>query len=120
MFCVKQGEGKIYAPADGKTSQLTDTLHAVGIEAGGGNEILIRVGVDTVEMKGDGFTARVKQGQNVKKGDLLPTMNLSKISAVGYAATVIMAVVNMDDFASIDPVASGTVQPGDAVFRIFQ
>lgn len=115
---VEPDEGTVYAPVDGKISQLTDTLHAVGIEARGGIEILIHVGVDTVEMKGDGFTAKVRQGQDVKKGDLLLTMDLGKISAAGHAATVIMAVTNTDDFASVEPVAGGAVQPGDAVLRV--
>lgn len=114
---VEPSEGKVYAPVDGKITQLADTLHAIGIEAGG-MEILIHVGVDTVEMNGDGFTNSVKEGQTVKKGDLLLTMDLDKIRAAGHATTVIMAVTNTDDFAGVDEVASGVVQPGDDVLRV--
>ncbi|MCI9036307.1 MAG: PTS glucose transporter subunit IIA [Oscillospiraceae bacterium] len=114
---VAPEEGKVFAPIDAKITQLTDTLHAIGMEAGG-MEILIHVGVDTVEMNGDGFTNSVKEGQMVKKGDPLLTMDLGKIQAAGHATTVIMAVTNTDDFASVDEVASGAVQPGDDVLRV--
>lgn len=114
---INPDEGRVYAPVDGRISQLADTLHAVGMEAFG-MEILIHVGVDTVEMGGDGFSNMVTAGQNVKKGDLLLTMDLDKISAAGYAATVIMAVTNSDDFASAEAVAAGEVLPGADVLRI--
>lgn len=110
-------EGKVYAPADGKISQLTDTLHAIGIEASG-VEILIHVGVDTVEMNGDGFANMVKMGDTVKRGDLLLTMDLQKIRDAGHAATVIMAVTNSDEFASVEAAASGMLQPGADVLCI--
>jgi len=114
---VEPSEGKVYAPVDGKISQLTDTRHAIGLEAGG-MEILIHVGIDTVEMNGDGFTNTVKLGQFVKKGDLMLTMNIDKIRAASHAATVIMAVTNSDDFASVEEIGSGSVQPGDGVLLV--
>ena len=63
-------EGKIYAPADGEITQAPDSGHALGIMTTAGVEVLIHVGVDTVEMKGDGFSPKVKEGDKVKKGDL--------------------------------------------------
>lgn len=110
-------EGKVYAPIDGKISQLTDTLHAVGMEAGG-MEILIHVGLDTVDMKGDGFTNAVKMGQSVKKGELLLTMDLEKIRAAGHPATIVTAITNADEFASVEAVAERTVMPGDEMLRV--
>ena len=114
---VEPAEGKVYAPVDGKISQVTDTMHALGIEAAG-MEILIHVGVDTVDMNGKGFTNKVKLGQSVKKGELLLTMDLDEIKAAGHPATVIMAVTNSDDFASVEPVASGAVEPGSDVLKV--
>ena len=111
------GEGRVYAPIDATVTQLTDTLHAVGLEAGG-MEILIHVGVDTVEMNGEGFTNTVKEGQQVKKGELLLTMDLDKIREAGHPATVILAVTNTDDFAGVEETGSGAVQPGDGVLRV--
>ena len=114
---VDPAQGKVYAPVDGKISQLADTLHAVGIQAGE-MELLIHVGVDTVDMKGDGFKSMVKLGQTVKKGDVLLTMDLDKIHAAGHPATVILAVTNSDDFASVEPVASGDVKAGADLMRV--
>ena len=113
---VEPSEGKVFAPVDGKISQLTDTLHALGMEADG-MEILIHVGVDTVDMDGDGFANTVELGQQVKKGDLLLTMDLEKIRAAGHPTTVIMAVTNSDDFSAVRPVASGQVQPGSTLLE---
>lgn len=109
--------GKVFSPMDGKISQLADTLHAVGIEAEG-VELLIHVGIDTVEMKGDGFKSHVKEGQTIKKGDLLLTMDLAKIKAAGHPATIMVAVTNSDDLASVEAVASGHLKPGDNLMRL--
>ena len=114
---IDPADGRVYSPVDGKVTQLTDTLHAVGLEAGG-MEVLIHVGVDTVEMNGDGFTNAVKLNQNVKKGDLLLTMDLEKVRAAGHPTTIIMAVTNSDDFASVEVVGSGQLQPGDDLIRV--
>ena len=59
---IDPSEGKVYAPCDGEITQAPDTLHAFGITTPGGVEVLIHVGVDTVEMKGDGFESKVKLG----------------------------------------------------------
>ncbi len=110
-------DGKICAPADGEVSQLTDTLHALGLTCGG-VEVLIHAGVDTVEMKGDGFAVLVREGQTVKRGDALMTMDLQKVRDAGHPATVIVAVTNTDDLGSVEIAASGTLQPGDELMRI--
>lgn len=109
---VEPETGKVYSPMDGRISTLADTLHAIGIEAEG-VELLIHVGIDTVAMKGDGFKSHVKEGQTVKKGDLLLTMDLEKIKAAGHPATIMVAVTNSDDLASVEAVASGQLRPGD-------
>ena len=118
-FCcgVTPDNGNVYAPVDGVISQLADTLHAVGIEAGG-VELLIHVGVDTVEMKGSGFTSHVREGQAVKKGDLLLTVDLAKVKAAGHPTTIMVAVTNSDDLASVEAEGSGAVQPGDTLMRL--
>lgn len=114
---VAPSEGGVYAPMDGRITQLTETLHAVGLEAGG-IEVLIHMGVDTVDMNGDGITGTVRAGQSVKKGDLLLTADLERIRAAGHADTVIMVVTHTDDFASVEETASGTIQAGETLLRI--
>ena len=111
-------EGKVFAPADGEITQAPDSGHALGILADGGVEILIHVGVDTVEMKGDGFSPKVKVSDKVKKGDLLLEMDLAKIAAAGHPAVVITVVTNTDDYKDVEVVASGAVEAGADLIKI--
>ena len=115
---IEPSEGKIYAPVDGKISQLADTLHAIGLETAGGIEVLIHVGIDTVDMNGDGFRGAVKEGAFVKAGDLLLTVDLDKIRAAEHAATVITVVTNSDDFSAVIPAASGEVSASDMLLQV--
>ena len=114
---IEPETGKVYAPMDGTISQLADTLHAIGIEAGG-VELLIHVGIDTVAMKGEGFTSHVKEGQAVKKGELLLTMDLEKIKAAGHPATIMVIVTNSDDLTSVEAAASNKLMPGDQLMLL--
>lgn len=109
---IEPETGKVYSPMDGTIVQLADTLHAVGIEAGG-VELLLHVGIDTVAMNGDGFKSHITEGQTVKKGDLLLTMDLEKIKAAGHPATIMVIVTNSDDLASVEASASSKLMPGD-------
>lgn len=115
---IDPSEGEVFAPISGKVVQLADTLHAVGIEGDGGVEVLVHVGVDTVEMNGDGFSGKVKEGDFVKKGQLLLTMDLEKIHAANHPATVINIITNTGDFASVECVASGNIEPETDMLRI--
>ena len=81
-------------------------------------DLLIHCGVDTVEMKGQGFTVAVKLGQKVKKGDTLLTMDLEAVKAAGHPTTIITAVTNSDDFAKVEPAKTGPVQVGDDVLSV--
>lgn len=114
---IEPEDGRIYAPADGTVIQLTPTLHAIGLSIGD-MEILIHAGIDTVAMDGEGFTNQVREGQTVKQGDLLMTMDLEKVHAAGYPATVITIVTNSDDFSSVSTEAGGTVRAGDPLMRV--
>lgn len=109
---IDPSEGKVFAPVDGSVTQVPDTLHALGIQADNGTEILIHVGVDTVEMKGEGFKSTLKVGDHVSKGQLVLEMDLAKIAAAGHPAVVITVVTNSDDYASVELVAEGAVEPG--------
>lgn len=110
-------EGKVYAPIDGKIVQLADTLHAIGIESHG-IELMIHIGIDTVDMNGDGFSSAVKVGQTVNKGSLLMTMDLDKIRAVGHPTIVIVIVLNANKFSSVIEIGSGFVETGNDVLQI--
>lgn len=86
--------GLVVAPCDGEISTVTDTLHAIGLVSAEGMEVLIHVGIDTVNMKGDGFEAFVSAGDKVKAGQKLLTFDLNKIRAAGYSTTTAVLVAN--------------------------
>lgn len=111
-------DGRIYAPADGEVSMVFDTLHAVTLTTEKGTEILIHVGLDTVNLKGEGYESHVKAGDKVKKGDLLLTADLEKIKAAGYDIVTPVVVCNTDDYAAVSGKAGNDVQAGDALIEI--
>ena len=115
---VIPAEGRICAPADGKIDMVFDTLHAVSMVTDYGAEVLIHVGLDTVKLKGDGFTGHVKAGERVKKGDLLLEVDLDKVKAAGYDIITPVLVCNTDDFASVEGLYGKDVVPGDDVIAI--
>ena len=95
---IEPEDGVCVAPADCTVTQVTDTKHAVGIMTEDGAEILIHVGMDTVEMKGDGFTCKVKEGDKVSCGQTLLTFDLNKIKAAGHPTTTAFVLTNPDDY----------------------
>lgn len=117
-IAIRLEEGKIYAPADGTVTSLFPTHHAVGMESSRGAEILIHVGLDTVQLGGKYFTAHVQEGQPVKKGDLLLTCELDQIAAAGYETITPMIVTNSDDYKEVLAAAEGVTEPGAELLRI--
>lgn len=117
-IAVKPSEGVVYAPADAEVTIAFATGHAYGLKTAKGAEILIHVGIDTVSMNGDGFDQKVAQGDKVKAGDLLGTFDAAKIAAAGLDDTTMVIVTNTADYASVTPVAEGTVAKGDAVIEL--
>lgn len=115
---VKPSEGVVYAPADAEVTIAFATGHAYGLKTANGAEILIHVGIDTVSMNGDGFDQKVAQGDKVKAGDVLGTFDAAKIAATGLDDTTMVIVTNTADYASVIPVAEGTVAKGDAVIEL--
>lgn len=99
-------EGVVYAPVSGTITATTPTVHAFGITADSGEEVLIHVGVDTVEMKGDGFTALVEQNQRVEVGQPLMTFELDKVKDAGHPEVVILAVTNSSEYNNVEILAS--------------
>lgn len=117
-IAVKPSQGVVYAPADAEVSIAFPTGHAFGLKTRNGAEVLIHVGIDTVSMNGDGFEAKVAQGNKVKSGDVLGTFDSNKIAAAGLDDTTMVIVTNTADYASVAPVATGSVAKGDAVIEV--
>lgn len=90
-------DGQIYAPADGKISMIPDTKHGIGMTTNDGLELLIHMGIDTVELKGAPFDIHVQVGDQVQKGQLLATMDLDKIKSADKKTTTMVIVTNSND-----------------------
>ena len=117
-IAVKPSQGVVYAPADAEVSIAFATGHAYGLKTANGAEILVHVGIDTVTMNGEGFEQKVAQGDKVKAGDVLGTFDSNKIAAAGLDDTTMVIVTNTADYASVTPVASGSVVKGDAIIEV--
>ena len=117
-IAVKPSQGVVYAPADAEVSIAFPTGHAFGLKTTNGAEVLIHVGIDTVTMNGEGFEQKVAQGDKVKAGDVLGTFDSNKIAAAGLDDTTMVIVTNTADYASVAPVATGSVAKGDAVIEV--
>ena len=98
---VEPEEGVVYAPMDGEISSVADSKHAIGITGENDQELLIHVGVDTVEMKGDGFNTLVEEGDMVKKGQKIMEFSLQKIKEAGHPDTVVVLLTNSDDYEDV-------------------
>ena len=98
---IQPDDDKVVAPFDGTISSVADSQHAIGIESNG-MEMLIHVGVDTVNMQGDGFTCLVKEGDEVKAGQTLIIFDRAKIKAAGYSDTVAVLLTNSDDLEGVE------------------
>jgi PTS system D-glucosamine-specific IIC component len=115
---IEPTEGKLYAPADGTVENMFDTHHAVAIAADSGAEILLHIGIDTVDLKGQYFNAHAENGQRVKKGDLLISFDMEGIRNAGYKLTTPMIVCNTFEYKSIEAIASGEIASGKDLLKI--
>lgn len=106
-FAVIPAEGRIVAPADCKIELIHDTNHAIGLLTDDGVELLIHVGINTVELNGKYFERIAKDGAHVSKGMPLLKFDLDKIKTAGYDTTVTIIVTNTDDFSSVSAITTG-------------
>lgn len=115
---ILPAEGKVYSPINGSVELVFDTKHALGLKSYDGAEILIHVGLDTVELAGQPFTVHVKTGQNVKKGDLLLDVDLEAIQSAGKDIITPIIVTNSADFQTITLEAQNHVSVGEDLFTL--
>ncbi|WP_160674899.1 beta-glucoside-specific PTS transporter subunit IIABC [Clostridium sp. C8-1-8] len=100
-IAIEPSEGKVVAPVDGVLTTMFPTGHALGITSENGAEILIHIGMDTVELNGKHFVVKAKQGETVRKGQVLVEFDIQAIKAAGYAVTTPVIVTNSDNYADI-------------------
>ena len=115
---ILPSDGKVYAPCDAAVAQMMDSRHAIGLVADNGVEILIHVGLDTVQLEGKSFTYHVKADQEVKKGDLLLTADLKAIENADKKLYTPVIITNSDDYVSIEPVPAGAIKAGEKLLTV--
>lgn len=108
----------LYSPVDARVDSLVDSAHAIGLHTESGVDVLIHIGQDTVTLNGKYFKCKVKEGKNVKKGDILIEFDREKIAAEGFDITSPMTIVNTDDFSSVNPVKMDSAENGDLAILI--
>lgn len=110
-------EGKVYAPADGEITALFPTLHALGMRTEEGAELLIHIGLDTVQLGGEGFEAHIKEGDRVKKGQLMISFDMELIAGKGYCLETPVLITNSDDYLEVIEMAEGKILPGEGLLK---
>ena len=110
-------EGSVYAPADGEITALFPTLHALGMKTEEGAELLIHIGLDTVQLNGEGFEAHIQNGDKVKKGQLLITFDKELLEGKGYCLETPVLITNSDDYLEVLETASGSIRPGEELLK---
>ncbi len=113
-----QGDIVVTAPADGTVVVAPSSGHAFGITLDSGVEILIHVGLDTVNLEGQGFDVKVSQGDHVSAGQELVRVDRSVIEQAGYPLTTPVLVTNTASFASVEVVGGDSVEPGEALIKV--
>lgn len=119
-FYIKPQEGNIYSPVDGVVKSIFPIKHAIVIQTSEGIDILLHLGVDTVELKGEGFDVKVKEGQSLKQGDMVCNMNLETLSKAkkNTAVIVIFPELNTEQYSL--SVIEETVEKNQVAARLMK
>ena len=117
-IAVIPSEGKVYAPFDGVVEALFETYHALGLKSENGVELLIHVGLETVNLKGKGFKPKIKVGDHFKKGDLLLEMDLNFIKSKGCEIVTPIIVSNTDNYKDIQTTDITEIKTGETILTI--
>lgn len=111
-------EGKVYAPVTGTVTVLFPSLHAIGITSDAGVELLIHIGINTVQLNGEGFTAHIKQGNQIKQGQLLVEFDMNKIKEAGYSLETPVLVTNYADLKEVKNTNATSVQLQETLIEV--
>ena len=111
-------EGKVYAPVTGTVTVLFPSLHAIGITSDAGIELLIHIGINTVQLNGEGFTAHIKQGDQIKQGQLLVEFDMNKIKEAGYSLETPVLVTNYADLKEVKNTNASSVQLQETLMEV--
>lgn len=116
---ILPSEGTVVSPMDGEIVTVLDSLHAYGIKTKDGLDLLVHIGINTVELKGEGFKCFVKEGDKVKAGDKLAEVDLALLKEKDYPAYTPILITNMDAVKSVEPVL-GETKAGETTILTYQ
>ena len=117
-FGVEPKNGIVYAPVSGTVTSVFPTKHALGLLTDNGLEVLVHMGIDTVDLKGAPFTVNVKDGDKVSAGDVIAQMNLAAIKAADKQTTIIVAFTNADEIKSVTLTKTGELTGKTEVAKV--
>ncbi|MBQ1090453.1 glucose PTS transporter subunit IIA [Streptomyces sp. B93] len=115
---IEPADGRVVAPVDGELITVADTGHAFGIRTADGVEVLIHIGIDTVQMRGEGFDVHVTPGQHVSTGDLLAEVDLGAVRVANHPTVTLMTVLNTADLTAVEPHTGQDVTAGTPVVTV--
>lgn len=115
---IAPSQGVLHAPADGRVVMTFPTGHAIGMKTKDGTEILMHIGMDTVNLQGKGFETLVAKGDEVKAGDELVKFDIDEIHAAGYVVTTPIVVTNSKDYEKVSVVRQGEVKVGQEILDL--
>lgn len=115
---VEPSDGVVVAPFDGVVQMVYNTKHALGLMSDTGIELLIHVGIDTVQLNGKCYDVVVENGQKIKKGDVLAKVDLDGIKDAGYRTVTPIIITNSDEFSEIKTVATGNCNSGTKIITV--
>ncbi|MDR2464673.1 MAG: PTS glucose transporter subunit IIA, partial [Streptococcaceae bacterium] len=115
---ILPNENIVYAPFDGKVKMIFPTKHAIGLEDEAGVEVLIHVGIDTVELQGEGFSTNLKVGDTVKKGQEILRFDKEFIQASGFSLQTPIVVTNSNDFTDVLELKKGEIIANEALLTV--
>lgn len=117
-IAINPNDGNLYSPVDGKVSAVFPSKHAVGVTSDEGVEILMHIGMDTVELAGEFFESYVAMGQEIKKGDILVSFDIQGINDKGYSTVTPIVITNSDTFLDIIPTDDIAILHGEKLITI--
>lgn len=118
-IAIEPTSGKVFAPFDGKIETLFETKHAIGMVSDSGCEVLIHIGFNTIQLNGKYFNAHVKEGDIVKKGQLLIEFDINAIKKAGYSVTTPVIITNTDKFKDIVDFSKDVVSNNEILLKAF-
>lgn len=116
-FAIKPIDGNIFSPIEATVVSIFPTKHAISLKSSSGLECLVHIGIDTVDLKGEGFSISVSEGDKIKRGTLLGTVDLEYLKTNGKATDIMVVFTNLDS-NKVKKVSNKRVSYGEEIFSL--